>query len=72
MQLSIIFQPEVRVYPYTWHGYQPGPDWDILIDLQDRFLDGAPFSEHDSQIWKDFQFAPEGWKYDDNGNLYKI
>ncbi len=73
MQLEINFpSSESSAFFYTWFGYQPGVSWDRLMDLQDKFLDNIPFSDEDSQLWKVFQFAPTGWKYDNSGNLYKI
>jgi len=74
MQLEIFF-PLGLVCDYVasvnlWSGYQPGPCWDMLMDLQDKMLDKIPFTESESQIWKEYQFALKGYKYDTLGNLY--
>jgi len=72
MQLALNFPQERGQCFYTWEGYQPGPCWDLLLDLQDKMLDKIPFSESESQIWQDHQFSPKGYKYDTKGNLFKL
>jgi hypothetical protein len=66
MQLEIFF-PENE---YIWSGFQPGPDWELMMDLQDKMWDKIPFTKTESQLWKEHQFAPKGFKYNTLGKLY--
>jgi len=76
MQLEIFYPNDNPQEPNhlvnLWSGYQPGPCWEMLMDLQDKMLDKTPFTASESKIWKDHQFAPKGYKYDTYGNLYSV